>query len=79
MKIIADFCGEQCKDCYPFECKNLNRLVVVKRKVTRHYEKPDLQAIKLLSDSDESDISKLTDSELNSLFDEIVAKIKNEL
>lgn len=80
MKIVVDFCGEDCKSCFGFECKKPEKsLRLVKKRVTRHYVPPDLTAVKMLEDSKQMDISSLSDAELQAYRQEILSEIKNDI
>lgn len=73
-KISFDVCGGVCENCPRNAILNLAQsIVLVKRKVTKKYVPPELSALKILIEKDESqkDLKMMSDEELKRLEEEL--------
>lgn len=63
--------------------KEIQPLVLVKKKITKHYIPPDMLAVKILFENlkekvNEDDLNNLSDDELLKLKDKLLGEINNE-
>lgn len=58
------------------EIKNTNNLILVKKKITKHYIPPDMLAVKILFETLKE---KVNDDDINNLSDEELLKLKDKL
>ena len=58
------------------EIKNTHNLILVKKKITKHYIPPDMLAVKILFETLKE---KVNDDDINNLSDEELLKLKDKL